>query len=97
MLFGVQMVVELKEGLADPQSRAILDALPAMGWDNVELMSVGKYFHFHVDVPDREAALEQAQEMGERFLTNPVIERFDIRDVYGADLTPLGSELGSER
>ncbi len=89
MDFGVQMVVELKEGLADPQSRAIHESLPTMGWDNVDFLSVGKYFHFHVDAPDRDAAVEQATEMAERFLSNPVIERFDIRDVYVADAVPL--------
>jgi phosphoribosylformylglycinamidine synthase PurS subunit len=85
MLFGVKMVVELKEGLADPQGRAILDALPTLGWDNVELMSVGKYFRFHLDAPDEETARRQAREMGERFLSNPVIESFAIEDVYQAE------------
>ena len=89
MLFGVKMVVELKTGLADPQGRAILDALPALGWDNVELMSVGKYFHFHLDAPSPDAAWKQAEDMGQRLLSNPVIETFTIEDVYGAEAVPL--------
>ncbi len=91
MLFGVQLSVELKEGLADPQSRAILDSLPTLGWDNVRSLSAGKYFHFLVEAADREAALEQARDMASRLLSNPVIERFTIRDVYAADAVPLES------
>jgi phosphoribosylformylglycinamidine synthase subunit PurS len=87
MLFGVRMLVELKEGLADPQGRAIMDALPAMGWDNVPWLTAGKSFHFHVEARDEAAVLRQANEMGERLLSNPVIERFTIQDVYAAGLT----------
>ena len=81
------LILALYRQRRDP--RAILDALPTMGWDNVGFMSVGKYFHLHIDAPDLDAALEQAREMGERFLSNPVIERFDIRDAYVA--APDGS------
>jgi phosphoribosylformylglycinamidine synthase len=87
MLFGVKMLVELKEGLADPQGRAIMDALPAMGWDNVPWLTAGKSFHFHIEVPDKDSAVRQANEMGERLLSNPVIERYTIQDVYRAGLT----------
>jgi phosphoribosylformylglycinamidine synthase PurS subunit len=89
MLFRVRMLVELKEGLADPQCRAIMDALPAMGWDNVPWLTVGKTFHFHVEAADRDAAIRQASEMGERLLSNPVIETFTIEAVHEADVAPL--------
>jgi phosphoribosylformylglycinamidine synthase PurS subunit len=83
--FAVQMIVELRPGLADPQGRAILDALPALGWDNVPWLTAGKYFHFHVEAPDEPAARRQSEEMAKRLLANPVIERYEIQDVAPAN------------
>jgi phosphoribosylformylglycinamidine synthase PurS subunit len=83
--FQVQLLVSLKEGLLDPQGKAIEGALPALGWDNVGGVGVGKYLHFDVDADGEEAARQQVHQMAERFLTNPVIEDYAILDVRGDD------------
>jgi phosphoribosylformylglycinamidine synthase PurS subunit len=79
--FAVELVVSLKDGLLDPQGKAVESALPALGWENVEQVRVGKYIRFAIEAPDSETALEQTQRMAERFLSNPVIEDFRVVEV----------------
>jgi phosphoribosylformylglycinamidine synthase PurS subunit len=81
MTFLVELVVSLKEGLLDPQGKAVEGALPALGWENVEHVRVGKYIRLVIDAPDRDAAVEQTERMAERFLSNPVIEDFHVIEV----------------
>jgi phosphoribosylformylglycinamidine synthase len=73
-----EVLVSLKEGLADPQGKAIEDALPSMGWNEVSEVRVGKHIELTVDADTEEAALKVATEVAERLLANPVIEDFRI-------------------
>jgi phosphoribosylformylglycinamidine synthase PurS subunit len=82
--FVVELVVSLKEGLLDPQGKAVEGALPALGWENVEQVRVGKYIRYVIDAPDRDAAVVQTERMAERFLSNPVIEDFRVMAVAEA-------------
>ena len=81
MTFLVELVVSLKDGLLDPQGKAVQGALPALGWENVDQVRVGKYIRFVIDAPDRDAAMDQTHRMAERFLSNPVIEDFRVVSV----------------
>jgi phosphoribosylformylglycinamidine synthase subunit PurS len=83
--FHVRLVVSLKEGLLDPQGKAVEGALPALGWDNVRRVSVGKYIRLDVEAPSEQVARQQVQQMAERFLTNPVIEDYAILQVARAE------------
>jgi phosphoribosylformylglycinamidine synthase PurS subunit len=69
-----------KAGLADPQGKAIEDAAPALGWSGISDVRVGKYVTFTVEADSVERARTVADEMAERFLSNPVIERYWLRD-----------------
>jgi phosphoribosylformylglycinamidine synthase PurS subunit len=75
-----QVTVHMKEGLADPQGKAIEDAAPTMGWPGVSNVRVGKTITFTVDAETAEAARTMAREMAERLLSNPVIEKFRLFD-----------------
>jgi phosphoribosylformylglycinamidine synthase PurS subunit len=75
-----QVTVQLKEGLADPQGKAIEDASPTMGWQGVSNVRVGKSITFTVDAETSEAARTIAREMAQRLLSNPVIEEFRVFD-----------------
>ena len=81
----MRLLVSLKEGLLDPQGKAIEGALPALGWDNVGDVGVGKYLRFDIDAESEEAAREQVHRMADQFLTNPVIEDYAILEVRGED------------
>jgi phosphoribosylformylglycinamidine synthase PurS subunit len=72
--FDVLVEVRLRPGIADPQGSTVERALPALGFDNVSGVKVGKAIRFHIDAPDEAAARGQVEELCKRFLTNPVIE-----------------------
>jgi phosphoribosylformylglycinamidine synthase PurS subunit len=74
-----EVVIHLKEGLADPQGKAIQDALPTLGWTNVSDVRVGKSITLEIETGDEQAAEEQIGEMAHRILSNPVIEEFWVR------------------
>jgi len=76
--YRFEVVLSLKEGLLDPQGKAIEDALPTMGWGNVSEVRVGKHLEVVVETDDESAARDQVAEMARRFLPNPVIEDFRI-------------------
>jgi phosphoribosylformylglycinamidine synthase PurS subunit len=73
-----EVLVSLKEGLLDPQGKAVMDALPTLGWSNVTEVRVGKHIALTVQADDEAAARSQVQDMASRFLSNPVIEDFRI-------------------
>jgi phosphoribosylformylglycinamidine synthase len=76
--FDVLVESSLREGISDPQGSTIERALPALGFDGIEHVRVGKAFRFTMTAPDEAAARGQAEELSKRFLTNPVIEDFVI-------------------
>jgi phosphoribosylformylglycinamidine synthase PurS subunit len=76
-----QVTVFLKEGLADPQGKAIEEAAPTMGWRGVSNVRVGKTITFTVEAETAEAARTIAGEMAQRLLSNPVIEEFGLKDL----------------
>jgi phosphoribosylformylglycinamidine synthase PurS subunit len=83
--FRFELIVALKEGLLDPQGKAIMDALPALGWTNVSEVRVGKSIVLTVESESEDSAEDQIGEMAVRFLTNPVIERFHVRQLSSED------------
>jgi phosphoribosylformylglycinamidine synthase PurS subunit len=74
MRFPVLVVVRLRPGIADPQGATIQRALPALGFDGVAEVRVGKAIRFSVEAADEAAARLQADELCQRLLANPVIE-----------------------
>src|SRR4029453_19602239 len=80
--FSFEVLVTLKDGLADPQGKAVESALPALGWSNVSQVRVGKHIRLEVDASDVSAARAQVEEMATRLLSNPVIE--DAQVLEGA-------------
>jgi phosphoribosylformylglycinamidine synthase PurS subunit len=80
-----EVIVVLKDGLLDPQGKAVHDALPTLGWTNVSDVRIGKSIFLTVDSDDPAAAEQQVNEMAVRFLSNPVIERFWVRQLASED------------
>jgi phosphoribosylformylglycinamidine synthase PurS subunit len=88
--FRAQVVVSLKDGLLDPQGKAVEGSLPALGWTNVSDVRIGRFVELDVEAIDQDAAVSQVQAMAERLLSNPVIETFRIVEV--SELVGLGFE-----
>lgn len=79
MNFSVAVEVSLRAGVADPEGATIERALPALGYEAVDGVSVGKLIRLSVSAADADAAQAMVESMCERFLTNPVIEDASIR------------------
>jgi phosphoribosylformylglycinamidine synthase len=74
MKYEVLVEVRLRPGIADPQGATIERALPALGFDGVDTIRVGKAIRLSVEAADEDAARGRATEMADRLLANPVIE-----------------------
>jgi phosphoribosylformylglycinamidine synthase PurS subunit len=74
MTFDVQVEVQLKAGVSDPQGATVERALPALGFDGIIGVRVGKSIRFQIDAADDVAARSEVDDLCKRFLTNPVIE-----------------------
>jgi phosphoribosylformylglycinamidine synthase PurS subunit len=72
------VTVGLKEGVLDPQGRAIEHALHGLGFDNVGEVRAGKVISFLIDGVTEDEARAQAEAMARRLLANLVIERFHV-------------------
>jgi phosphoribosylformylglycinamidine synthase PurS subunit len=73
-VFDVLVEVRLRPGIADPQGSTIERALPALGFESVHGVRVGKCIRFTIEAADEPSARGQVEELCKRFLTNPVIE-----------------------
>ncbi len=74
----VRVTVMLKDGVLDPQGRAIGHALGNLGFSGVGEVRAGKVIELEVAGTDPEAARAQADAMARRLLANVVIERFSV-------------------
>jgi phosphoribosylformylglycinamidine synthase PurS subunit len=79
MRYEVLVEVRLRPGIADPQGATIERALPALGFEGISGVSVGKAFRFTVDADSEEAAASRAGELATRLLGNPVIEDSSVQ------------------
>ncbi len=70
--------VFLKEGVLDPQGKAINDALHRLGYALVSDVRAGKIFRVEMETADGAAALEAARKLADQLLANPVIEDFTV-------------------
>ena len=78
MKFSAEVRVTLKEGIADPQGQTIERALPALGFEGVNDVRVGKHIELTVEAADPSDAAERVRQMCEQLLANPVIETYSF-------------------
>ena len=76
----VKIFVSLKNGVLDPQGKAIERSLHTLGYTEVGDVRVGKYLEVEVNAASRTEAEGRVREMCEKLLANTVIEdyRFEI-------------------
>jgi phosphoribosylformylglycinamidine synthase len=72
----VAVDVMLKREILDPQGQAVERALPALGFEGVSDVRIGKHVELTVHDGDGEQA---ARRMAEALLATPVIEEFSVR------------------
>jgi len=87
MRYEARVEVTHLSGILDPQGATVERALPALGYENVTDVRIGKCIRLTVDAPDRKAARDQVEAMCDQLLANPVIEGYDIELT---ELVPAG-------
>jgi phosphoribosylformylglycinamidine synthase len=70
--------ITLKNGVLDPQGKAIEGALSSLGFAGVENVRQGKFIELDIDASDRKSAEAQVKTMCEKLLANTVIENYAI-------------------
>jgi phosphoribosylformylglycinamidine synthase len=68
----------LKDGVLDPQGKAIGHALHNLGFPQVGEVRAGKVIELDLAETEAEAARAAAEEMAKQLLANPVIESFRV-------------------
>ncbi|WP_139982516.1 phosphoribosylformylglycinamidine synthase subunit PurS [Nocardioides litoris] len=67
-----------KPEILDPQGKAVLGALPRLGFGGVLDVRQGKRFELEVEGEVTDEVLQRVHEMAETLLSNPVIEDFTV-------------------
>ena len=70
--------VTLKNGVLDPQGKAVGHALGSLGFDGVQEVRQGKYIELDLEETDSERARNNVDAMCRQLLANTVIENYDI-------------------
>jgi len=74
----IKVIVTLKNGVLDPQGKAIQQTLNGMGFSNVNSIRQGKYFDIEINDNDETKAKTKVEDMCKKLLANLVIEDFKI-------------------
>ena len=77
MDWEVKIETKLKDGILDPQGKAVKTGLKSLGYENVESVHVGKYMELILDdIENEDKAENMVIDMCEKLLANPVIEDY---------------------
>ena len=69
---GVRVLIRPKEGILDAQGKAVEQALPALGFEGIGQVRVGRIVELVADDPG------QIEDLCEKLLANPLIEDYEI-------------------
>lgn len=74
-MIKARVLIRPKEGILDAQGKAVEGALPALGFEGIEDVRVGRIVELQAD-SDR-----QLEELCEKLLANPLIEDYEIETI----------------
>ena len=74
----IKVIVTLKNGVLDPQGKAIQQTLNGMNFSNITEVRQGKFFEISVNSENENNAKEQVEQMCKKLLANLVIEDYKI-------------------
>ena len=77
-MIKARVTVTLKNGVLDPQGKAIEHALGGLGFSGVDSVRQGKVFDVVLETSDHAKAEAELKAMGEKLLANTVIEDFSV-------------------
>ncbi len=71
-----KIYISLKEGILDPQGKAVEQALAVLGFKDVTGVRIGKYLEIILNPKQTESIDKSIQDMCEKLLANTVIETY---------------------
>ena len=77
-MIKARVTVTLKNGVLDPQGKAIEHALTGLGFGGVGSVRQGKVFDIEIDGADRTKAEADLKAMCDKLLANTVIENYSV-------------------
>lgn len=77
-MIKARVTVTLKNGVLDPQGKAIGHALSGLGFDGIGSVRQGKVFDIELEGTDRSAAEAEIKAMCDKLLANTVIEDYTV-------------------
>lgn len=77
-MIKARVTITLKNGVLDPQGKAIEGALGSLGFDGVGQVRQGKVFDLELNASDKAKAESDLKAMCEKLLANTVIENYSI-------------------
>lgn len=77
----VAVNISLKNGVLDPQAKAVEKALHALNFDKVKNVKMSKQIILELDLNDEAKASELARQMCDELLVNSVIEDYTLSSV----------------
>ncbi len=78
-MFEVQVTVDLKKGISDPEGTNTLKALNLLGFTNVTSAKTTRTFDLMVDEKDQKKVEKDVEQMCQRLLINPVIHTYNTK------------------
>lgn len=77
-----RVYVTLRQGILDPQGKAIQHSLRSLGFTGVEGVRVGKFMEVELSDGHRDRAADELKQMCEKLLANTIIEdyRFELEE-----------------
>jgi phosphoribosylformylglycinamidine synthase PurS subunit len=80
---GYRFAVDVmpREGILDPQGRAVENALPQLDATNVHQVRVGRRIELTVEADDAATARRTVEKLAADFLANPLVERWEIEEL----------------
>jgi len=76
--YDVEVRISPRQGLLDPQGKAIYSALHSLEFDEVEAVRVGRLLRMKLLADSPDGARVAVEEMCRKLLANPVTEDYDI-------------------
>ncbi len=73
--------VYLKDGVLDPQGKAVHHALNSLGFSGIDSVRIGKQIVIELNGDDADSVRTSVEEMADTLLANTVIEDYDIEIV----------------
>lgn len=70
--------VVLRQGILDPQGKAVLHAIRDLGYNNITDVRIGKYIEIELAQNNSKKMKQELEEICKKLLSNPVMENYEV-------------------